>query len=298
MEAQESIFQTLSRFHAEFLLTTNMISYQLKVLNADVIKLQDILYHEAILFYFTEFLDQQHCKDALEFYITTENFEEDIDVKINDNCYIFENAVSDAMYIYERYFSMKCENQLIGDDKLRIVLENNICREDGPQSNCFCIPMAYAWTVLSEIYLPAFLSSDVYKSYISHLKNTSTNLDDIKSCSSRSSIQSHDDFPLLARTDSKSNILEDENGLDEFWFKPIHHQSTNRLALGHVNEFGVFNSGMEPHPFASQDADSSVSKLGKAMKNLIRGETQEETEQMAWERARKIIADIQMQTQS
>ena len=46
---------------------------------------------------------------------------------------------------------MKCEKQLIKDDKLRIVLENNICREDGPQSNCFCIPMAYAWTALSDV---------------------------------------------------------------------------------------------------------------------------------------------------
>ena len=50
-----------------------------------------------------------------------------------------------------RYFSMKCEQQLIADDKLRIVLENNICRDDGPQPNCFCIPMAYAWTALSEV---------------------------------------------------------------------------------------------------------------------------------------------------
>ena len=46
---------------------------------------------------------------------------------------------------------MKCSQQLISDDKLRIVLENNICREEGPQPNCFCIPMAYAWTALSEV---------------------------------------------------------------------------------------------------------------------------------------------------
>jgi len=57
---------------------------------------------------------------------------------------------------------MKCAKQLISDDKLRIVLENNICREDGPQYNCFCIPVAYAWTALSEVlngfwYLVFFL---------------------------------------------------------------------------------------------------------------------------------------------
>ena len=52
---------------------------------------------------------------------------------------------------------MKCEQQLIADDKLRIVLENNICRDGGPQPNCFCIPMAYAWTVLSEVILFLFI---------------------------------------------------------------------------------------------------------------------------------------------
>ena len=56
---------------------------------------------------------------------------------------------------------MKCDRQLIADDKLRIVLENNICRDDGPQPNCFCIPMAYAWTTLSEV-----LSINILKFYL------------------------------------------------------------------------------------------------------------------------------------
>ena len=51
---------------------------------------------------------------------------------------------------------MRANHQIIKDDKLRIVIENNICREDGPQPNCFCIPVAYAWTALKEVSYQRF----------------------------------------------------------------------------------------------------------------------------------------------
>lgn len=294
--AQEYCFEKLSSLHREFLHTINMIMYQLKILDENQIRLQDVLYNGTIFFYFMEFLDQSGCKAVLEFYMAAESFEEDIEIQHLNDEYELETAVNDAMYLYERYFSMRCEKQLIQDDKLRIVLENNICREDGPQPNCFCIPMAYAWTVLAEVYLPMFLSSEVYQSYLEHLRKTVQNKEDLKSCSSRSSLSVDDNLPLLVHSDSKLNLFDDK-GIDEFWFKP-QQQNSSRLTLGHMNEFGVFSSEMEPEPFSGKETDSSVSKLGKAMKNLLRGETQQETEQLAWERARKIISDIQKETQN
>ena len=60
---------------------------------------------------------------------------------------------------------MRAKHQLIKDDKLRILIENNICREDGPQPNCFCIPVAFAWTVLKEVCLIILVCS-VYSCYI------------------------------------------------------------------------------------------------------------------------------------
>lgn len=305
--AQDYAFHYLERMYEDFLLTTNMISYQLNVIEEKEMKLPDVLYDETILFYFLEFLDVHGTKDVYEFYVTAENFEEDIERKIRDNCYDAEEAINDAMYIYERYFSMKCERQLIGDDKLRIVLENNICRDDGPQANCFCIPMAYAWTALSEVYLPMFLKSNMYTSYQSHLKKTLEHTEETKSCSSHSSLslgenvafveRNHSPLPI-EKSESKLNLFEESN-LEDFWFKPQHElnrHSTSRLALGHVNEFGMFCSGMEEQPLDERQQNSSVKKLGKKMKDLLRGETLEETEQLAWERARKIIDDIQKQT--
>lgn len=65
-----------------------------------------------------------------------------------------------------RYFSMRAKHQIIKDDKLRILIENNICREDGPQPNCFCIPVAFAWTVLKEVRFIILISPYFpFKSY-------------------------------------------------------------------------------------------------------------------------------------
>ncbi|XP_066923181.1 A-kinase anchor protein 10, mitochondrial-like [Clytia hemisphaerica] len=309
-QAQDFAFGKLESFYEDFLSTTYMIAYQLHVLEEKELKFQDVLYDEPILFYFLEFLDGYKAKSVYEFYIIGENFEEDIERKLKDDCYELEEAVNDAMHIYERYFSMKCEQQLIADDKLRIVLENNICRDDGPQSNCFCIPMAYAWTALSEVYLPMFVKSNMYESYQNHLKKTLRYTEDVKSCSSRSSLSLEENFPLvenrpspnntIERSESKLNLFEETN-LEDFWFKPLNRHSelgASRLTLGHVNEFGVFCSGMEEQPLDDKDNDASgMKKLGKKMKDLLRGETMEETEELAWKRARKIIDDIQKQTQ-
>ena len=146
------------------------------------------------------------------------------------------------MNIYERYFSMKCDTRLIHDDKLRIVLENNICREDGPQPNCFCIPMSYAWTALNDIFMPKFLKSSVYTSYIEKLqrsitateRNLTTNAmpaaTETRSGSNLSSNMSSNrsslsldsnDVPQPRQPEFKGSKIDllDENNLEDFWFK-------------------------------------------------------------------------------
>lgn len=42
-----------------------------------------------------------------EFYIIGENFEEDIERKLKDDCYELEEAVNDAMHIYERLVTVR-----------------------------------------------------------------------------------------------------------------------------------------------------------------------------------------------
>ncbi|XP_065664291.1 A-kinase anchor protein 10, mitochondrial isoform X4 [Hydra vulgaris] len=285
VNAQEFIFEQLLSSYDEFVLTTNMIAYQLRFLQERKLHLKDVLYNDSILFYFTEYLDQHGGRSTLEFYFSAEHFEDDVNEKLLNFTYNKNEVINDAIFLYERYFSMKCKQQLIKDDKLRIVLENNICREEGPQSNCFCIPMAYAWTALSDVYLPMFLQSANYKKYFDHLTNSLQN-NDLKSFSSLSSLST--DESLTTSSDSKNN-LACENVMD-FGLKPCHH---GRLALGHINEFGLFSSAMEPSFYEEK---TSVSKFGQVVRNLIRGEAKEETEQLALEKAKMIILEIQKQT--
>ena len=83
-----------------------------------------------------------------------------------------------------------------------------------------------------QVYLPIFLKSNIYESYQIHLKKTLRHTEDVKSCSSRSSISLEDSIPLvmndapprsptavLERTESKLNLFEESN-LEDFWFKP------------------------------------------------------------------------------
>lgn len=83
-----------------------------------------------------------------------------------------------------------------------------------------------------QVYLPLFLKSNIYESYQIHLKKTLQHTEDVKSCSSRSSISLEDHVPLvmtdapprsptaiLEKTESKLNLFEESN-LEDFWFKP------------------------------------------------------------------------------
>ena len=54
-----------------------------------------------------QFLDLYKAKTVYEFYITGENFEEDMERKLNETSYDVDEAINDAMYIYERFVFKK-----------------------------------------------------------------------------------------------------------------------------------------------------------------------------------------------
>lgn len=94
-----------------------------------------------------------------------------------------------------------------------------------------------------QVYLPIFLKSNIYESYQIHLKKTLQHTEDVKSCSSRSSISLEDHVPLvipdapprsptpiLEKTESKLNLFEETN-LEDFWFKPQSMHSDLRFVF-------------------------------------------------------------------
>ncbi|KAA8586375.1 hypothetical protein FQN60_000211, partial [Etheostoma spectabile] len=51
-------------------------------------------------------------------------------------------------------------------------IESNICREGGPLPDCFTTPLRQAWTTMEKVYMPGFLSSNLYYKYLSDLINS------------------------------------------------------------------------------------------------------------------------------
>lgn len=292
--AQNVVASELEIFHQEFLESTFGNKYKLFVLQETVPRLQDILYSENSLFYFMEFLDREKYREILEFWLMAESFEQNILEKLSKGTYDVTESVEDAMSLYEKYFSMRLRHQIVKDDKLRIVIENNICREDGPQPNCFCIPVAYAWTALKEVFFPRFLKSDTFTKLVESFTKSSLDShrnDEVSSTTSSDSRSESIELLSSAATSSAQPDFLDQD-IDTLWYRP----EAGRLAMGYINEFGVFVPDKEPEQFQDGIKSSSVSKLGKAMKNLLSKESGQDKERLAWEKARKIIEDIQRQS--
>eukprot|EP00794_Sanderia_malayensis_P014069 gene14069-15536_t len=289
LPAQKFVFNQLEKLYNKFSESTFGNKFKLFVLRETKLKFEDILYDDHSLFYFMEYLDQETFREVVEFWFMVENFEDNISRQLLNGNYDINEAIEDAMSIYEKYFSMRNNHQLIDDDKLRIVIENNICREDGPQANCFCIPAAYAWTALKEIFFPNFLKSDAFvKLMESFLKNSieSQKIDDVSSTAS-SSDSRNEATGLLSSAASFPDFLDRDS--DDLWYRP----DAGRLAMGYVNQYGVFIPDMESLQFGDDKVtNSSVSKLGKAMKSLLNKESEEDKEKEAWQKARSIIDDI------
>ena len=51
-------------------------------------------------------MDLYKAKTVYEFYITGENFEEDVERKLSETSYDVSEAINDAMYIYERFVTI------------------------------------------------------------------------------------------------------------------------------------------------------------------------------------------------
>jgi len=290
LDAQNYVTNALESFHVEFLRGPYGNKYKLYLLRETKPRLQDILYNETALFYFMEYLDRENCKEILEFWLMAESFEQNIHQKMVNETYDITEAVDDAMSIYEKYFSMRAKHQIIKDDKLRILIENNICREDGPQPNCFCIPVAFAWTVLKEIFFERFLVSDNYTKLIENICKNSVHRPQLDEPSSLTSSYSHSESTeFLPAAISMSDFLDKD--ADDLWYRP----DAGRLAMGYVNPLGVFVTELDSPEFEDKSEKSSVSKLGRAMRNLLSKETEEEKERIALEKAQKIVEDIKRQ---
>lgn len=300
---QKFVFDVLEQkyFH-HFLRSHYNCKYQIDVLTSGNIILQDILYNEAILFYFMEFLEQENTTSLLEFWLAATNFRQQL-MHQDRNDYDPQEAQNDAIILYDKYFSLQATCPLGFGDKIRFQIEENICHESGLQPDCFHQPIRLVEYVLDKNYLKPFLSSQLYFKYLSELIST-VQTNGCKANSLRKSRRSPSDCSseisntLLAMDETnlpykksikppnKSDMNIDTRQLydpDSLWKR----RKTRRLSFGRITDLGRFETDVEPEPDRK-----SESRITRAMRKLVNMEETKTKEEMAWQVAEMIVKDI------
>lgn len=290
----DSLYHQIEKnFFSEFQNSPFYAKSQIDILTSGCINLKDILYNETILFYFTEYLEQESCSNLLEFLIAVMHFRDNV----LNNQSNSESAQSDAIVLYDKYFSLQATNPIGFSSDIRLKVESDICSEVGVCGTCFDIPYKIVYNTLNK-YVKTFLGSELYYTYLSEMIKSvdrlwSPNCKSHSDCSSEFSISSKN--TLLAMGDSNfrkkrnhsvPDMSIDSNQLynaDALWQRKKH----DGLSLGRINSLGRFESKFEPDP---DKKDKSV--LKKMVSKFVPTNPSKVEEEMAWQIAHMIVKDI------
>ncbi|XP_078080895.1 A-kinase anchor protein 10, mitochondrial isoform X1 [Mustelus asterias] len=313
VSAQAVVYVTMEKEHfTEFLRSHHFCKYQIEVLTSGVVYLADILFNESALFYFSEYMEKEEAVNILQFWLAADNFQAQLAAKSGQ--YDGQEAQNDAMILYDKYFSLQATHPLGFDDFVRLEIESNICREGGPLPDCFTTPLRQAWTTMEKVYLPGFLSSNLYYKYLNDLIHSVRNDEftgaytpllgqgpnsphehEPSTGSSDASIAQHGvrkaTVKILKNFDEA--IVVDAASLEP---ESLYHRTfAGRMTFGKINELGQFIRESEPEPDVKK---SKGSMFSQAMKKWVQGSTDEAQEEMAWKIAKMIVNDVIQQAQS
>lgn len=302
--AQAVVFAILEQQHfSEFLRSHHFCKYQIEVLTSGSVFLADILFCESALFYFSEYMEKEEAMNVLQFWLAADNFQNQLAAKKGQ--YDGQEAQNDAMILYDKYFSLQATNPLGFGDSVRMEIESNICREGGPLPDCFTTPLRQAWTTMEKVYMPGFLSSNLYYKYLSDLINSvradefvnvsapgqGGPADNDRSSSSASEGSQSQQGARKAAIKILKNFDEaitvDVASLDpeSLYQRPY----AGKMTFGKVNEMGQFIREAEPEPDVKK---SKGSMFSQAMKKWVQGNSDEAQEEMAWQIAKMIVNDV------
>ncbi|KAB0359900.1 hypothetical protein FD754_004056 [Muntiacus muntjak] len=311
VSAQSIVFSAMEHEHfSEFLRSHHFCKYQIEVLTSGTVYLADILFCESALFYFSEYMEKEDAVNILQFWLAADNFQSQLAAKKGQ--YDGQEAQNDAMILYDKYFSLQATHPLGFDDVVRLEIESNICREGGPLPNCFTTPLRQAWTTMEKVFLPGFLSSNLYYKYLNDLIHSvrgdeflggSVSLtapgsmgppDDshpgaVDSSTSQSSMKKAS-VKILKNFDEA--IIVDAASLDP---ESLYQRTyAGKMTFGRVSDLGQFIRESEPEPDVKK---SKGSMFSQAMKKWVQGNTDEAQEELAWKIAKMIVSDVMQQAQ-
>ncbi|XP_052513789.1 A-kinase anchor protein 10, mitochondrial [Budorcas taxicolor] len=311
VSAQSIVFSAMEHEHfSEFLRSHHFCKYQIEVLTSGTVYLADILFCESALFYFSEYMEKEDAVNILQFWLAADNFQSQLAAKKGQ--YDGQEAQNDAMILYDKYFSLQATHPLGFDDVVRLEIESNICREGGPLPNCFTTPLRQAWTTMEKVFLPGFLSSNLYYKYLNDLIHSVRGdefLAGSVSLTAPGSMGPPDDSHPGAADSSTSQssvkkasvkilknfdeaIIVDAASLDP---ESLYQRTyAGKMTFGRVSDLGQFIRESEPEPDVKK---SKGSMFSQAMKKWVQGNTDEAQEELAWKIAKMIVSDVMQQAQ-
>ncbi|XP_041864890.1 A-kinase anchor protein 10, mitochondrial isoform X2 [Melanotaenia boesemani] len=301
--AQSVVLTILEQQHfMEFLRSHHFCKYQIEVLTSGSVFLADILFSESALFYFSEYMEKEEAMNVLQFWLAADNFQNQLAAKRGQ--YDGQEAQNDAMILYDKYFSLQATNPLGFGDSVRMEIESNICREGGPLPECFTTPLRQAWTTMEKVYMPGFLSSNLYYKYLSDLIN-SVRADEFVNVSSQGQGGPMDNDRSSSNASegsqtqgSKKTLIKILKNFDEAITVDVasldpeslyQRPYAGKMTFGKVNELGQFIREAEPEPDVKK---SKGSMFSQAMKKWVQGNSDEAQEEMAWQIAKMIVNDV------
>ncbi|XP_059524466.1 A-kinase anchor protein 10, mitochondrial isoform X3 [Myotis daubentonii] len=309
--AQSVVFSAMEQEHfSEFLRSHHFCKYQIEVLTSGTVYLADILFCESALFYFSEYMEKEDAVNVLQFWLAADNFQSQLAAKKGQ--YDGQEAQNDAMILYDKYFSLQATHPLGFDDIVRLEIESNICREGGPLPNCFTTPLRQAWTTMEKVFLPGFLSSNLYYKYLNDLIHSVRGdefLGGNVSLTAHGSVGAPDDSHQGGSDSSASQssmkkasvkilknfdeaIIVDAASLDP---ESLYQRTyAGKMTFGRVSDVGQFIRESEPEPDVKK---SKGSMFSQAMKKWVQGNTDEAQEELAWKIAKMIVSDVMQQAQ-
>ncbi|XP_060826709.1 A-kinase anchor protein 10, mitochondrial isoform X2 [Bombus pascuorum] len=303
---QKIVYQILENEHInDFLRSEFHCKHQIDVLTSGNVQLADILYNETAFFYFMEFMELENKRELLDFWMSVMSYKQNLLEK--KDAADPEEAQTDALIIYDKYFSLQATMPLGFSDKIRFQVEQNICREDGegPQPDCFDKPCRIVYNFLNKYYLPTFLSSQLYYKYLSELISTiqsspCSNLhprlkragSDCSSEVSSVSINMQNTLQAGNEGNKLNNNKKITGGMnidtrqlydpDSLWKR--HKYS---LSVGYIDSLGRFVTEIDPDPQRKYE-----SRLTRAVKRLVNMEQDKAKEELAWKIAEMIVREI------
>lgn len=297
----------------QFIDSSFYCKYCVDILTSEYLRIQDILCCEAALFYFMEFLEQEHHRQYLDFWIAATNFKKQFE---NIEKYDNKQAQTDALVLYEKYFSLQATSSLHVSDRIRFKIEERICTESGPITHCFDLPLIIIERYLDQKYFKQFVTSQLFYKYLSELlqkidgvnvkkeqesTKKSRHRKTYSDCTSdntelcRSNTISSQNTLLADGTKKKMHTTQGNmqidsrqlNNPDMLWRR----NSIAGLNFGRIDSLGRYERDFDMEP-GHEKVLTKGNKIRQVVRKLVNLPEEKVQEEIAWQVAEMIVKDI------